>query len=196
MRIVVALLAAALATAATAGAAAKPAAPPPHAVAGGGGVLYGEHHAAMLQAPAGWIFDDESGRKDGLEVVLYRQGESWSKAQGVMYALGDDTADGKRPDLAGFIAEDVARVRKESPKVQTFAIADIELRDHTHARVVGFRGDAWGSIEAVAYIPQDAAVLVLSLSTHSQARFDRDLPDFRSFVRSYQALDVQIRRGP
>jgi hypothetical protein len=170
--------------------------PPAGAVEGGGGILYGEHHAAVLQAPPGWIFDNASGQGEGLQAVLYRKGETWAKSPGVMYAIGDDATDGRRPDLDAFIAGDLARLRKGSPKAQSFELPAIDLPDHTHVRVVGYRGDRWGNVEAVAYVPQDAAVIVLTLSTHSQARFDRDLPDFRAFVRSYVPMDVTIQRAP
>jgi hypothetical protein len=95
------------------------------------------------------------------------------------------------PTIDAFIQSDLAGMRGGSPGVETFELPAIELADGTKARVVGFRGDKWGNVEAVAYIALQHSMIVLALSTRSQARFDADLPAFREFVRSYVPLDKQ-----
>jgi hypothetical protein len=159
---------------------------------GGGGILYGKRHGAILAAPPGWIFDNESGRPNGLRVVLYRVGETWDNSPGVMYANGVDAPDDQPVDLDSFVAADLADQRQHSPGLQTFELAPLALPDGTPVRVVGMRGSP-GNVEAIAFLPQPHAVVLLVLSARTQERFDRDLPDFREFVRSYHAMDVQVR---
>src|SRR5690349_10719741 len=51
-----------------------------------GGIVYGPKAAFKIDAPAGWVLDNQSGVEQGLPCVLYPKGESWTKASTVMYA--------------------------------------------------------------------------------------------------------------
>jgi hypothetical protein len=172
------------------GAAAGPApATPASREDGGGGIVYGKHFAFAVSAPAGWIFDNRSGVHQGLHAVAYRQGETYSAAKSLMYANGS-TPKGEGPvSLDAFIADDLAQFRAASPGIETFAIDSVPLQHGPPARVVGFRGDRYGNVEAVAYIPMGDSVAMLVLTARSQQRFDADLADFRAFVGSFLAMD-------
>jgi hypothetical protein len=168
--------------------------PPAEAAApvdGGGGIVDGEHHAFLIKAPAGWLFDNESGAGDGLPAIAYRVGETYADSKALLYARGQDYAPVDMPTIDAFIETDLAGMRGWSPGVETFELPPIRLADGSDARVVGYRGDKWGNVEAVAYIALRQSIIVLALSTRSQARFDADLPDFREFVKSYTPLDKE-----
>jgi hypothetical protein len=49
------------------------------------GALHGEDHVYTLQAPKGWILDNQSGTGQGLHAVFYKVGGSWGKSPVVMY---------------------------------------------------------------------------------------------------------------
>jgi hypothetical protein len=187
------LLAAALVALGPAAAAqeAPPAAPVAEAGPGlenGGGIVYGARFAFSVQAPAGWLFDNQSGAHQGLHAVAYRKGETYGESESLMYANGQNPVDG-RHGTDDVVAADLAAFRANSPNLQTFEIEPIELADGTKARVVGFRGDQWGNVEAVAYAEHEGAVYILVLTARSQARFDEDLPAFREFVHSVMPMD-------
>jgi hypothetical protein len=155
----------------------------------GGGIVYGTNFAFSLQAPKGWLFDNRSGVSQGLHAVAYRTGETYAKSDSLMYARGADPASDGARTLDEFIANDLADFRKNSPGVQTFDIAPVALEDGTPTRIVGYRGDQWGNVEAVAYAEHHGAIYVLVLTARSQARFDADLPAFLAFVRSVMPMD-------
>jgi len=161
----------------------------PATIQDGGGVVYGAHHAVAISAPPGWVLDTQAGAREGLHAVLYRSGETYADAPGILYVRGEDFEPGHAPTLDDYIANDLAAMRKASPGVETSELPAITLRDGTVARVVGYRGDKWGNVEAVAYFIHDDSILLMALSTRSQARFDADLDDFRCFVAGTMPMD-------
>src|SRR5947199_3969863 len=51
-----------------------------------GGVVYGPKAAFKIDAPGGWVLDNNSGVKQGLPCVLYPKDSSWADAKTIMYA--------------------------------------------------------------------------------------------------------------
>src|SRR3954469_10176508 len=51
-----------------------------------GGIVYGPKAAFNINAPNGWVLDNESGAKQGLPCVLYPKGQTWGNARTVIYA--------------------------------------------------------------------------------------------------------------
>ncbi|PYK13996.1 MAG: hypothetical protein DME65_00190, partial [Verrucomicrobia bacterium] len=51
-----------------------------------GGVVYGPKAAFKIDAPDGWVLDNNSGVKQGLPSVLYPNSSSWADAKTIMYA--------------------------------------------------------------------------------------------------------------
>lgn len=161
----------------------------------GGGILFGRHFAFAIQAPKGWLFDNQSGVPQGLHAVLYRKGETYSKSDSMMYARGSDEDPGQPRTIDQFIADDLADFRENSPGVRTFDIGSFALEDGTPVRVIGFRGDQWGNVEAVAYVEHGGDFYMLVLTARSQQRFDADLPAFREFVHTLLPMERDDNSG-
>src|SRR4051812_6881970 len=51
-----------------------------------GGLVYGPKAAFKIDAPTGWVLDNEAGTDQGLPCVLYPKGSSWQDAKTIMYA--------------------------------------------------------------------------------------------------------------
>ena len=156
----------------------------------GGGILYGDHFAYSIQAPKGWMFDNQSGVAQGVHAVLYRKGETYEDSVSMMYARGNDGDPAHPVTLDDFIADDVAEFRKNSKNVKTFELDGFTSGLDAPVRVLGCRGDQWGNVEAVAYIQHAGAIYTLVLTARSQARFDADLPAFRAFVHSVVPMEI------
>jgi len=155
----------------------------------GGGILFGKHFAFTVQAPKGWLFDNQSGVPQGLHAVLYRKGETYAKSDSIMYARGSDEDPGNPRTLDQFMADDLADFRENSPDVKTFELDGFTSALDAPVHVVGYRGDQWGNVEAVAYIQHGGDFYLLVLTARSQQRFDADLPAFRAFVHSLMPMD-------
>jgi len=50
-------------------------------------IVYGDKWAFTIIEPPGWIGDTTAGAADGMNIVLYPKGSSWSKAPVVIYGI-------------------------------------------------------------------------------------------------------------
>ena len=49
-------------------------------------IVYGPKGAFNIAAPAGWVINNTAGESNGLACVLFRKGQTWQKAEPLMYA--------------------------------------------------------------------------------------------------------------
>lgn len=132
-----------------------------------GGIVYGPKAAFKIDAPEGWVLDNESGAQQGLPCVLYPKGSTWAEAKTVIY--------GK---IAGTQFEDVEK----------FVAMAIKEMEKTHGKPKekidkGKTGDgqpyfineypaskSYSQWERVAYVqlPKAVAYIVLSSQNRSQ----------------------------
>jgi hypothetical protein len=147
------------------------------------GMVYGDSHAFFVTAPAGWVLDNRSGLRDGVHAAFYPQGSSWTDSPAVMYANGSTRSSGQTLD--SFIADDIQTFRGRSPQIQVKEGPSIKTKDGRVAVVRYFSGDQSGNYEAVAYIAEKKAMIVLALSARSQDAYQRSLQSFQELVRNY-----------
>jgi len=163
-----------------------------------GGIVHGEQHAFLIEAPPGWVLDNQSGVSQGLNAVFYPKGSSWSEASAVMYA----SMAGKKKEGLNTVQEvidhDLAKFKRGNPKITMTKGRPIKTADGKTAQVCLFRGDQWGNQEAVAYINEKNVVAILVLSSRSQSDFQKSLPAFEKLVASYRFYTdkVQIQQKP
>jgi hypothetical protein len=147
------------------------------------GMVYGDSHAFFVTAPAGWVLDNRSGLRDGVHAAFYPQGSSWTDSPAVMYANGSTRSSGQTLD--SFIADDIETFRSRSPQIRVKEGPSIKTKDGRVAVVRYFLGDRSGNYEAVAYITEKRAFVVLALSARSQDAYQRSLQSFQELVRNY-----------
>src|SRR5512133_1035202 len=51
------------------------------------GLIHGPNHAYMIQAPKGWVLDNEIWAKEGIYAVFYRAGGSLNESPIVGYTM-------------------------------------------------------------------------------------------------------------
>ncbi len=147
------------------------------------GMVYGDNHAFFVTAPPGWVLDNQSGLRNGVHAAFYPQGSSWRDSPAVMYANGVGRSSGETLD--SFIADDIQTFRGRSPQIQVKEGAPIKTKDGRIALVRYFSGDRSGNHEAVAYIAEKSAIIVLALSARTQDAYQRSLQSFEELVRNY-----------
>lgn len=147
------------------------------------GIVYGDTHAFLVTAPAGWVLDNRSGLANGVHAGFYPQGSSWRDSPAIMYANGVGRSSGETLD--SFIADDIETFRGRSPQIQVKEESPIRTKDGRVAVVRYFSGDQSGNYEAVAYIAEKKAIIVLALSARSQDAYQRSLQAFQELVRNY-----------
>ena len=155
-----------------------------------GGIISGPGYAFILVAPDGWVLDFTSGRKEGVPVVLYKQGDSWSRARVVMYANPVMKTQGKT--ARGIIASDVTRYRKENPGIVVEDGDPIPVRNGQRLPVKVFRGTRFGDTELVAYADESSCVVMLVLSgAPNEVRAAQS--SFAALLKTYLFVTSDVR---
>lgn len=150
------------------------------------GIVYGDSHAFFVTAPPGWVLDNRSGLRNGVHAAFYPQGSGWGDSAAVMYANGVARSPGETLD--SFIADDVQTFRGRSPEIQVNEGSPIKTKDGRTALVRYFSGDQSGNHEAVAYVAEKRAIVVLALSARTQDAYQRSLQSFEELVQSYSFI--------
>src|SRR5438270_10386504 len=78
-----------------------------------GGIVYGPKAAFDINAPEGWVLDNESGAQQGLPCVLYPKGELWADARTIMYAKIAST---QYEDVNAFVAMAIKEMQERHGK--------------------------------------------------------------------------------
>ncbi|MFH1177721.1 MAG: hypothetical protein V1750_09970 [Acidobacteriota bacterium] len=151
--------------------------------------MYGSELGVGVGAPEGWVFDSQSGVRQGLHAVMYRAGTTWSTATETMYvnvALLE-----KGQTLDAFIGEDIARYKASSPDLLVRIGETIEIGPGSRAPVRLYSGDQWGNHEAVAYALGGSSVAIYVLSCRTETGLEKSFPAFREMVaKSFLAAMV------
>jgi len=155
---------------------------------GGRGIVYGPHHVFIVEAPPGWVLDNQVGRSRGLVAVFYREGQSWRTGDAVMYVNTAVPDSGTTADPFRVIADDSLRFTKDAPGVRIGLAPSLRTKDGRVAHVRHFSGDPNGNWEAVAYIAEATVTPLLVLTARTRVAFEEALPAFARLVQSYTFL--------
>jgi len=154
-------------------------------------VIYLRNKAVSLTAPKDWLIDEESGRPR-IQALFYPASASGGEADAVMYV--NTLSRNAEPNLDALIADDLARDREESPKIQVRQGEPIRLSDGNSARVNHLSGDKWGNYESVAYIDTSSDYLAIILTCKNEAAWKGASAAFIELVNSYRVLGPDAAR--
>lgn len=152
---------------------------------GGRGMLFGADHAFTVTATSGWVLDNQSGIKQGLHMIFYPKGETWSKSPVIVYGQSTSTTDAA--SVKSQVERTVSDFRKNgSPNYSSEAQAQIPLPNGKKADLYFFSGDQWGNYEAAAYFQETDTVNYLVFNSRTKENFEKYIVDFQKIVSSYQ----------
>ena len=151
----------------------------------GMGIIYGKDHAFSLQAPKGWMLDNESGVDQGVRAVFYPKGSNWADSKVVAYARSRPKTDqiATADDAAKAVIEDFHA--HGSPKYDGKRIKTMKADSGREVVIYHFSGDQWGNSEAVAYFVEEKTVNFLVLTSRDAKVFADALPAFEALAKSY-----------
>jgi hypothetical protein len=149
------------------------------------GMLYGPDYTFVVKAPKGWVLDNESARRQGIDAVFYPVGSSWKNSAAVMY-VGIGRKQDAKDTLEGVISRDIADFKKASPDLKVSDGEALPLaRGKERVVVKHFIAEQQRSHEAVVYIEESKVVVMIVLSSKTKADFDSSLPALKELVASY-----------
>ena len=156
-----------------------------------GGIVYGPKAAFKIDAPEGWVLDNEAGAEQGLPCILYPKGESWANARTVMYAK-----------IASTDYED-------AEKFATVAIKQMESRHGKPKEKIniGKTGDGqaffineypatktYSQWERVAYVQLPKSVAYIVLSLRDEASYRKDSSALIQVLKTFAYLEPKTEK--
>ncbi|MEI6312159.1 MAG: hypothetical protein WCP57_07875 [Bacteroidota bacterium] len=156
------------------------------------GVVYGENYAFLLVAPNGWVLDNSSGESQGLHAVFYKKGESWEKAETVMYAAGNPIKNKKYKTFDDFVSSDVNQFKNDYKDLILIAAPSILISDSTKAIVKYFSGNTYANFDAIAYIDAGKTAVVIAMSSRTKEGFEQSKEAFQKLVESYVFITAKF----
>jgi hypothetical protein len=164
------------------------------AVLEGSGIPYSKEIGALVHAPKGWIFDNQSGVSQGVHCVMYPRGTTWRTASEVIYVTIGELASGQA--LEGFVAADVEEFRKKSPGLEVVTLDPVGLASGQESLVRRFRGDPFGNHECIAYAQLGGSVAVFVLSCRTSEGYEKSVGPFRDMVAKAALVKMQSGKEP
>jgi len=151
----------------------------------GSGIIYGKDHVFSLQAPKGWVLDNESGVSMGVHAVFYKEGSTWADSRSVAYARSRPLEEGVQT-IDDTVRKLIADFHQGgSPDYQGKKVREIETESGKKGVIYHFSGDKWGNFEAVCYFKEEKTINFVVLSCRGKDDFDSSLESFLELSKSY-----------
>lgn len=156
----------------------------------GAAIVYGEKAAFMIGAPTGWVIDNQAGRNQDLDCVMYPNGSSWEKSPVVIYArmVGDE-----KLTVDDFIKSDIDELRANSPSLITKDWPTIKTHLGWEARIIEFRGVSYGNVERTAFIKGKDAVCYIVFSARDEESYQKHVKALEEVVKSFTYMQVEFK---
>lgn len=149
------------------------------------GIIYGKNFVFSLTAPDGWVLDNKSGVRQGLQAVFYKKGESWSNAATIMYANAASLEDSAHLNLDRLIKYDIDNFIKQYPDLNIIDGNNILIKDGLTAKIKYLSGRSYRNFEAIAYVDATQNGIMIVMSSRTKEGFDSSLNAFENLVKSY-----------
>jgi hypothetical protein len=153
-----------------------------------GGIVYGPKAAFKIDAPPGWVLDNQAGIEQGLPCVLYPKGESWAEANAIMYAKIAGT---KFEDVKEFVAFAIKQMEsthgKPKEKIDTGKTGDGQpyfINEYPATK-------SYSQWERVAYVQLPKAVAYIVFSARDEASYRKYFPALNDVLKSFAYMKVE-----
>ena len=154
-----------------------------------GGIVYGPKAAFKIDAPAGWVLDNESGAQQGLPCVLYPKGSSWADAKTIMYGKIAST---QFEDVDKFVAMAIKEMEKTHGKPKE-KIVKGKTGDGQPFFINEYPATKpYSQWERVAYVQLPKAVAYIVLSSRDQPSYRKDSGALQEVLKTFAYLEPKM----
>src|SRR5437763_14310922 len=151
-----------------------------------GGVVYGSKAAFKIDAPGGWVLDNNSGVKQGLPCVLYPKDSSWADAKTIMYAKIAST---EFEDVNEFVAWAIQGMKAKhgTPKEK---IASGKTKDGHDYFINEYPATkTYSQWERVGYVQLPQGVAFIVLTSRDKASYQKDSGQLEKALKTLVYVD-------
>jgi len=151
-----------------------------------GGIVYGPKAAFNINAPEGWVLDNESGSQQGLPCVLYPKGQSWADAKTIMYAKIAST---QYQDVNAFVAVAIKEMKAKhgTPKEKIASGKTHDGHDYFINEYPATK--TYSQWERVAYVQLPHAVAYVVLSSRDKTSYQKDSVALEEALKTFIYLE-------
>ncbi len=156
-----------------------------------GGIVYGPKAAFNINAPSGWVLDNQSGAQQGLPCVLYPKGETWANARTVIYAKIAST---QYEDVNAFVTMAIKEMKAAhgTPKEKiatgkTYSGNDYFINEYPATKT-------YSQWERVAYVQLPRAVAYLVLSSRDEKSYRKNAGALQEVLKTFIYLEPKIEK--
>ena len=151
-----------------------------------GGIVYGPKAAFNINAPEGWVLDNQAGAEQGLPCVLYPKGSSWQDAKTIMYAKIAST---QFEDVNAFVATAIKEMQKVHGKPKE-KIASGKTHDGHDYFINEYPATkTYSQWERVAYVQLPKAVAYIVLTSRDEQNYRKDSGALQEVLRTFVYLE-------
>ena len=145
------------------------------------GNVYGPKAGFNITAPEGWVIDNESGKGQDLQCVLYPKGSSWSDAKTVMYAK---VASPQWEGVNAFVATAIKEMKAKhgTPREK---IASGKTKDGHDYFINEYPATkTYSQWERVGYVQLPLGVAYIVLTSRDQPNYQKDSGALEKVLKS------------
>ncbi|HET9991944.1 MAG TPA: hypothetical protein VFQ65_25620 [Kofleriaceae bacterium] len=153
----------------------------PHAR--GGELVYGGGVSFALKAPTGWVLDAKSGRDQGMDAVYYAKGSSFGEARVIAYA---HALPKHNQTIAQLIDQTVATMREHASQLVVDPTSAMTCGNNKSGRLLTVSHDPVGNAEALVFLDEADAVIVLGLIANDESHRTTAMPKLRELCSTYR----------
>ncbi|HYV96048.1 MAG TPA: hypothetical protein VE967_01185 [Gemmatimonadaceae bacterium] len=158
---------------------------PAHGPQGQPNLVVSDSTSFWIAPPDGWVFDAESGKREGLLAVFYRKGQSWRTAEPLMHASVITRKIGYNAVIPAAIRSDSANWAGTA-KDFVFVVRDsVRTNSGVMAHLRSYRSVSSKQFDTVAYYQGDERTWMITLTARSLAAHDAAYADFMALVKSF-----------
>ncbi|VFQ45798.1 hypothetical protein [Desulfoluna butyratoxydans] len=151
--------------------------------------IYGNGHAFTVRTPEGWVSDSPSARAFDL-LSFFCPAHAVTKTETYLYAQAWDKAD-RSQTIQDFIESDLNDFKNQQHSLSFTRKKSAIKPPCTASWHYTFSGIDGGYREDIVYMETEHSFAVLVYSSNSKANYDRYMPVFDGFVRSFHFRDAQ-----
>jgi hypothetical protein len=149
-----------------------------------GVILLGQCFAFILKEPQGWKLDSSAGKSDGVDAVIYRDGQSWRDGTAVMYVRVIYKNRHKKT-IEDVIRGDANEFKAANSNSTVSVMPSLTTRDKKEAMLRHFYDAQNKNEEAVAYIDEPCVVVIIVLTSRTKQEYSESLRAFHDLTASY-----------
>ncbi|HVF70397.1 MAG TPA: hypothetical protein VM940_02205 [Chthoniobacterales bacterium] len=156
-------------------------------------IVHGPKGAFTITAPKGWVIDNTAGQANGLPCVLFQKGQTWDKAEPLMYAKIASTS---HEDAEEFARTAIEEMKKERGDYKVERVATGKTKGGETYFINEYSpSKQYARVERVAYVQMPKAVAYVVFSCEGQPAMRKHQRAITELLESFTAMTVKADDG-